>query len=166
MWLRTASKDDLNEMHELLLESWHAVYDDIIGVEKVNRLNAERNSIESLKKYMGRPSSEYVVADDGEKLHGVAYAVQGLINADPEIAIVMQLYVRPESQRQGIGARLLVELEESFPSARRIRVQVMSENKGALQFLEGQGYKALSAKPALVPEDDEFLMTVMEKTLF
>lgn len=166
MWLRTASKDDLNEMHKLMVESWHAAYDDIIGVEKANKLNDERNSLDSLKKYMGRPSSEYVVADDGEKLHGAACAVQGAVKADPEVAVVTQLFVRPESQRQGIGARLLMELEESFPSARRIRVQVLEKNEGAVNFLESQGYKPLSVKPVLVPENDEFPTTVMEKTLF
>ncbi|MHC5306899.1 GNAT family N-acetyltransferase [Bartonella sp. LJL80] len=162
MWIRTASKDDINAIHDLLVETWHATYDDLIGREEVEKMTAQFHAPELLKKYLSRPSSEYVVADDGETLHGVAYAVQGAVKGDSEIAVLFQLYVKPESQRQGIGQRLLIEIEEAFPAARKIRVNVHQKNERARQFYAMQGYKQLSKIPEHTAPDD----VVLEKTLF
>ena len=162
MWIRTASKDDIDAIHDLLVETWHATFDDIIGRDNVNQLILRDCAPELLKKYLNKPSSEYIVADDGETLHGVAYAVQGAVKGDSELTVLFQLAVRPESQRQGIGERLLIELEEAFPAARKIRVTVQHQNEKAISFFTAQGYQKLTKSvDASQPADILF-----EKTLF
>lgn len=162
MWIRTASKDDINAIHDLLIETWHKTFDELIGREEVDRKIAHDYTPDMLKKLLSRPASEYVVADDGETLHGAAYAAQGAVKGDSEIALVLHLCVKPESQGQGIGQRLLIELEEAFPTARKIRVNLNKNDVKAQKFFETQGYKKLGRVNEHTPNDD----IALEKTLF
>ncbi|MCT6824255.1 GNAT family N-acetyltransferase [Bartonella apis] len=162
MWIRTASRNDINAIHDLLVETWHATLDDLVGREEVDRKIAHDYTTDMLKKMLSRPASEYVVADDGDMLHGVAYAAQGAVKGDSEIALVLHLCVKPESRGQGIGQRLLIELEEAFPAARKIRVVLNKKDVRTQKFFEEQGYKHLGKSGDNKSGDD----VVLEKTLF
>lgn len=162
MWIRTASRNDINAIHDLLVETWHATLDDLVGREEVDRKIAHDYTTDMLKKMLSRPASEYVVADDGDMLHGVAYAAQGAVKGDSEIALVLHLCVKPESQGQGIGQRLLIELEEAFPAARKIRVVLNKKDVWTQKFFEEQGYKHLGKSGDNKSDND----VVLEKTLF
>lgn len=162
MWIRTASRNDINAIHDLLVETWHATLDDLVGREEVDRKIAHDYTTDMLKKMLSRPASEYVVADDGDMLHGVAYAAQGAVKGDSEIALVLHLCVKPESRGQGIGQRLLIELEEAFPTARKIRVVLNKKDVRTQKFFEEQGYKHLGKSGDNKSDND----VVLEKTLF
>lgn len=162
MWIRTASRNDINAIHDLLVETWHATLDDLVGREEVDRKIAHDYTTDMLKKMLSRPASEYVVADDGDMLHGVAYAAQGAVKGDSEIALVLHLCVKPESRGQGIGQRLLIELEEAFPAARKIRVVLNKKDVRTQKFFEEQGYKHLGKSGDNKSDND----VVFEKTLF
>ncbi|CAM1643368.1 GNAT family N-acetyltransferase [Bartonella apis] len=162
MWIRTASRNDINAIHDLLVETWHATLDDLVGREEVDRKIAHDYTTDMLKKMLSRPASEYVVADDGDMLHGVAYAAQGAVKGDSEIALVLHLCVKPESRGQGIGQRLLIELEEAFPAARKIRVVLNKKDVRTQKFFEEQGYKHLGKSGDNKSVND----VVLEKTLF
>lgn len=162
MWIRTASRNDINAIHDLLVETWHATLDDLVGREEVDRKIAHDYTPDLLKKMLSRPASEYVVADDGDMLHGVAYAAQGAVKGDSEIALVLHLCVKPESRGQGIGQRLLIELEEAFPAARKIRVVLNKKDVRTQKFFEEQGYKHLGKSGDNKSDND----VVLEKTLF
>ncbi|WP_297323512.1 GNAT family N-acetyltransferase [uncultured Bartonella sp.] len=162
MWIRTASKDDINAIHDLLIETWHAKFDDLVEREEVDRQLARQFMPDMLKKNLSRPASECVVADDGEILHGAAYAAQGAIKGDSEIAVIFYLCVKPESQSKGVGQRLLIELEEAFPSARKIRINVNNKDLRMQEFFVEQGYKKLGKSGERTATDD----VVFEKTLF
>ncbi|MBI0176322.1 GNAT family N-acetyltransferase [Bartonella apis] len=162
MWIRTASRNDINAIHDLLVETWHATLDDLVGREEVDRKIAHDYTTDMLKKMLSRPASEYVVADDGDMLHGVAYAAQGAVKGDSEIALVLHLCVKPESRGQGIGQRLLIELEEAFPAARKIRVVLNKKDVRTQKFFEEQGYKHLGKSGDNKSDNN----VVLEKTLF
>ena len=162
MWIRTASRNDINAIHDLLVETWHATLDDLVGREEVDRKIAHDYTTDMLKKMLSRPASEYVVADDGDMLHGVAYAAQGAVKGDSEIALVLHLCVKPESRGQGIGQRLLIELEEAFPAARKIRVVLNKKDVRTQKFFEEQEYKHLGKSGDNKSDND----VVLEKTLF
>lgn len=162
MWIRTASRNDINAIHDLLVETWHATLDDLVGRGEVDRKIAHDYTTDMLKKMLSRPASEYVVADDGDMLHGVAYAAQGAVKGDSEIALVLHLCVKPESRGQGIGQRLLIELEEAFPAARKIRVVLNKKDVRTQKFFEEQGYKHLGKSGDNKSDND----VVLEKTLF
>ncbi len=108
MWVRSATEADLQAVHELLVETWHATFDDILGRETVDAVTGRWHSIAALKANLKRPYSEFVVADNGEGgIDGMAFASQ----SEDGAASLHQLYVRPETQVQGIGTMLLAEVE-------------------------------------------------------
>ncbi|MDF2388917.1 GNAT family N-acetyltransferase, partial [Nostoc ellipsosporum NOK] len=119
MFVRTAGDRDLAAIRALLVETWHATYDAIYGVERVTAITDEWHSTASLKARLTRPNSEFLVADDGKRIGGVAFA-EG-IESGRTIAL-KQLYVLPDLQGRGIGGMLLNEVIASFPEARGIRL--------------------------------------------
>jgi ribosomal protein S18 acetylase RimI-like enzyme len=137
MFVRTASERDLAAVRALLVETWHATYDALYGADQVEEITADWHSIASLKARMARPNSEFLIADDGERLGGMAYAAA---TTDPKIVMLHQLYVHPSAQRVGLGRMLLREIEESFPDARLIRLEVEQANAQAVAFYRANGF--------------------------
>jgi ribosomal protein S18 acetylase RimI-like enzyme len=158
-FVRTACERDLVAVRALLVETWHDTYDSIYGSEKVRQITDSWHSIASLQNRLSRPSSEFLVADDGERIVGMAFAA-----ADREGKTVMlhQLYVLPAFQGHGVGGLLLDELLNDFPDAETIRLEVEEANSRAIAFYRVYGFEqtgrtsdcgeAGSGMPALVFE--------------
>lgn len=137
MFVRTASSRDLPAVRALLVETWHATYDSIYGAERVTEITDDWHSIASLKARLGKPNGEFLVADDGRRLGAMAFAAA---TTDPKIVVLYQLYVLPAFQRKGLGTRLLHEIEDSFPDARTIRLEVEAANTPAVAFYVDNGF--------------------------
>ncbi|MFC3322937.1 GNAT family N-acetyltransferase [Mesorhizobium cantuariense] len=137
MFVRTAGERDLAAVRTLLVETWHATYDAIYGAAKVIEITDEWHSIASLRLRLTRPNSEFLVADDGKRIGGMAFAAA---TADAKIILLNQLYVHPDCQRRGVGQALLDEVEASFPEARTLRVEVEEANGGAIAFYRSKGF--------------------------
>lgn len=137
MWVRTAREEDLQAVHALLAETWHATYDEVMGRETVTSVIAILFSLDSLREKLKRPYSEFVVADNGQgKLDGIAFASQ----TDDTVATLIDLYVRPSEQVQGLGTMLLAEMEMAFPGVRVMRLDVVGRQTGAVSFFNRKGY--------------------------
>ena len=54
-----------------------------------------------------------------------------------------EVYLKPEFRGRGIGTRVLAWLEESYPSARRFRLEVTQANQGAARLYRSAGYEFL-----------------------
>lgn len=138
-FVRTAGAADLPAVRDLLGETWHATYDTIYGVVRVSEITASWHSVEALRPRLTRPNSEFLVADDGARLGGMAFAAAG---PDKKLVVLHQLYVRPDCQRHGIGSDLLGEIEASFPEAERLRLEVEEANVAAVDFYRSKGFAA------------------------
>jgi ribosomal protein S18 acetylase RimI-like enzyme len=138
MFVRTASERDLKAVRDLLVETWHSTYDPIYGRERVTAITDDWHSLPSLKRRLDQPNTEFLVADDGKQLGGMAYA-----SADVAGKSVMlhQLYVRPAFQGRGIGGMLLDEIVESFPDAMLFKLEVEEANAKAIGFYVAQGFE-------------------------
>ena len=137
MFVRTASERDLGAIRTLLVETWHATYDPIYGEERVTEITDEWHSIEALRPRLSRPNSEFLIADDGKRIGGVAFAeaIDG-----GRLIVLRQLYVLPPLQGRGIGGMLLDEVIESFPEASAIRLEVEERNARAIAFYTANGF--------------------------
>ncbi|PTW59669.1 ribosomal protein S18 acetylase RimI-like enzyme [Breoghania corrubedonensis] len=138
-FIRTAGKQDLEKISALLAETWHDTYDRIYGPDKVADITAAWHSVEALKTQLARPGSEFIVADDGERIGGVAFAA--MADAKAKTVMLHQLYVRPGCQGQGTGAMLLAEIVEAFPDASTLRIEVEPANEKAVSFYEAKGFE-------------------------
>lgn len=136
-FVRTASARDLDAVRTLLSETWHATYDGIHGAERVNAITTEWHSMEALKARLERPRSEFLVADDGSRIGGMAFA-----SADEEGSNVSlhQFYVHPDFHRRGIGLMLFAEIESCFPEAKLMRLEVEEANQRAIAFYRRVGF--------------------------
>lgn len=159
MFVRTAGERDLKAVRELLVETWHATYDAIYGADEVARITEDWHSIPALRARLEKPRSEFVLADDGKAIAGMAFATTA---DDGKTVMLHQLYVRPAMQGRGIGGLLLDEIESAFPEAEKVRLEVEEKNAKAVAFYIGQGFsetgrtencgKEQSGIPALVFE--------------
>ena len=137
MFVRTASARDLPSVRLLLVETWHDTYDSIYGRERVEQITDDWHSLAALERRLVLPNSEFLVADDGVRIGGMAFAA----SVDQGATIMLhQLYVLPAFQGTGIGGMLLDEIESCFPEAGKVRLEVEQENTRALAFYRGQGF--------------------------
>lgn len=162
-FIRSASEADLVAVSELLGRSWHATYDDILGADKVAEITASWHSVNSLKERLSRPDSEFIVADDGRRLGGMAYAAMD--GEARDVAILHQLYVEPGLTGQGIGRDLFAEVETCFPAARRMRLEVEPKNERALRFYAGLGFDEIGWTKNCGQAQSGIPALILEKTL-
>ena len=137
MFVRTASERDVAAVRALLVETWHGTYDAIYGAGKVTEITDDWHSVASLKVQLAKPFSEFLVADDGKTIGGMAFASS---DQDGKTVALHQLYVHPNFQGRGIGGMLLDEIIESFHDAERLRLEVEEANGRAIAFYRAQGF--------------------------
>ncbi|EEY04484.1 GNAT family N-acetyltransferase [Brucella neotomae] len=162
MWVRSASEADLEAVHELLVSTWHATFDDLLGRETVNAVTGRWHSPAALKANLKKPYSEFIVADNGEGgINGMAFASQ----TEDGKASLHQLYVRPQIQFTGIGTMLLSEIEMAFPDVRTMRLEVIERNEKSVRFYERKGYVRVGRKEDWGDPNCKEPVLVMAKSL-
>ena len=159
MFVRTASSRDLPAIRALLVETWHDTYDAIYGKDRVTQINDVWHSTTSLGERLSLPRSEFLVADDGSMIGGMAFATA---EDEGKTLVLQQLYVAPSCQGQGIGGLLLDEVESCFPEAGTVRLLVEERNAKAVSFYLEQGFSQVGkidqdvvggpSEPALILE--------------
>jgi ribosomal protein S18 acetylase RimI-like enzyme len=108
-----------------------------------------------------RDRSEFIVADTGTELAGVAYAVT---NEEQRAVVELhELDVRPAMQGRGVGGLLLEEIVGSFYESRLMRLDVEEKNRRAVAFYEAADFVTVGRKPATQWVDA--MVLTMEKQL-
>lgn len=131
IFVRTVSKQDLEVVQNLLKTTWHDTYDPIHGKDKIGMLTETMFDMEALAERRDQPLSEFIVADTGTQIVGVAFAAQL-----GKVVFLHQLYVSPTAQRKGVGKELLQELFYCFDSAEKMALEVDAKNAKAIAFYE------------------------------
>jgi N-acetylglutamate synthase-like GNAT family acetyltransferase len=94
-----------------------------------------------LKTLLARPDSEFVVADDGKRVGGMAYAAMD--RDEGEVVVLHQIVVDPALKGQGIGRDLFAEIETCFPAAKRMRVEIAAGDENTIRFFNGLGFSEI-----------------------
>ena len=136
-YVRTATEKDLPRVSEILRETWHSTYDHLYGSEIVTQITDEHHTVERLLEQQNRPNSEFLVADNGSIIGGMAYATQS-----EKTIKLHQLYVHPDYQGGKTGLHLLIEIENSFLDANSMTLEVEENNTIAVEFYKRYGFKA------------------------
>ena len=157
VFIRTATKRDLQPVRDLLAATWHASFDKLYGAQKVAQITDDWHALPALECQLTVPNSEFLVADDGTALHGMAYA-----SCSARIVKLHQLYVLANRQRSGIGSLLFAEMLECFTDADVVQLEVDPANVAAISFYRRTGFsqtgrtencgKSQSGIPALIFE--------------
>ncbi len=137
-FVRTASRQDLEAISALLSQTWHHTYDGIYGAEKVSEISVSWHAPDTMEARLDKLNAEFIVADDSNRLGGVAYAAMD--PSEAKVAVLHQLYVHPDCQGEGIGSDLLQEIAEAFHDATTLRLEVEPANERAVAFYEARGF--------------------------
>lgn len=135
-FVRSASARDIPAIREVLAETWRATYAPFYGAAKVEEIIADWHSEAAIKASLDRPDGEFLVADDGKQIGGVAFASH---SGETKAVSLHQLYVRPECQGLGIGRDLYAEIETCFPGAQTLTLEVDPGNEPAISFYQAHG---------------------------
>lgn len=139
---RQSEPDDAEAIRRVARSSWHAVYDDILGEDTVDRMVDEWYGVDSLRTAI--EGSIFYIAEVDREVVGFANA-----GANPEYGEgtfeLYRIYVLPEYWHQRIGGHLLelVSADVKEEGGERLRLSVLSENDVGREFYESRGFERL-----------------------
>lgn len=107
--VRTARREDLTEISRLAHEAWWEAYADLVATDTINRVLEARYAPSRLAERLLKNYC-YVASVDGETV-GFAEAVPG----DDRLALDA-LYCQPSHRHQGVGRRLMSEIQSLAPT--------------------------------------------------
>lgn len=135
--IRSAEREDVRQIAEILVEDWKKAYRGIIDDDFLDAMDVDQRYGIEVRRYQ-----KYVVATDGSAVLGYAWLETTADEAaDCE---VVALYVRYSRRNCGIGKRLLQHAVRRFREAGRqsMIVWCLKENDEARRFYEKTGGKA------------------------
>lgn len=162
-FVRTAGEEDVEKIRVLLAETFHTAYDPFYGADQVAKMVSGWNSANAIRSRIGKREGEFLVADDGRKLGGIAYAA--MYPKMAKTVMLHQLYVRPSCQNEGIGRDLFAEMETCFPDAEIMRVEVALPNVRAMSFYERLGFSEVDRMEEWGAPNSGLPAIIMEKRL-
>lgn len=162
-FVRTASERDVDAIRDLLVETWHATYDALHGVEKIRALVAQWHTPQAIRANILKKGGEFLVADNGKKIGGMGFAAMS--QSMTKTAVLHQLYVRPSCQNEGIGRDIFAELETCFPDAEIMRLEVDAKNPRAMSFYSRLGFVEVDRTMNCGKDDSGIEAVIMEKPL-
>ena len=159
--IRPALESDLPAIRDLLVETWHATYDAIYGVKRVNAITGDWHSLPVLMARLERSGAIFLVAVEEGRIEAMIFCT----TEGPEKAKLHQLYVAPTRQGKGHGSRLLAEVEGRLASATTLTFEVEEANKSARRFYERHGFAQAGATSNCGAENSGIPALVYEKWL-
>jgi ribosomal protein S18 acetylase RimI-like enzyme len=147
-FIRPVTQADLDAVRGVLVETWHATYDAIMGPERVTAITDEWHAVDKLRRQLDRPHAPFLLAEapDGSVI------ATGSAHREGESAHLDRLYVRPDQQRRGVGKALLDALLREVKSGARVELRVDQHNAGAIAFYRHHGFSIVR------PEGESFVM--------
>lgn len=136
--VRTATSADYHAIREVASLSRRASWGHFMTEEEIEDEVEHYYSDEVLNGIISNPANAIYVAERGNKILGYCIALPRDRRGRPRI---LQFYVRPDAQRQGVGELLLEHaknhLKES--SCRELVISTIAENTIGRSFFEKMG---------------------------
>ncbi len=151
--IRAAEPNDLPAIRDVLVRTWHATYDSILGPAVVADVTQRWHAPEVLQRQFTAAATgsetAFLVAVLAGRVVGTALATaKAGCDGAGSILDLTRVYVVPEAQGLGAGRKLLAHLLAGFPGAERVRLEVHPDNAPARQFYQQLGFEEISAGTA------------------
>ncbi|MEO0329847.1 MAG: GNAT family N-acetyltransferase [Pseudomonadota bacterium] len=159
-FIRTAMSSDLPIVQNLILDSWNKTYCSIYGKTEAKKIAERKFSTAGLAQQLDRPNSEFLVADNGTVVGGMAYAEQSVAGIE-----LKQIFVDPAYQSGKTGIHLLIEIENSFMDATKIQLEIEKQNDKAIQFFRNYGFSVANEFTNVDQDMPNIEMLRLEKTI-
>jgi ribosomal protein S18 acetylase RimI-like enzyme len=112
--------------------TWRATYEPAFAAWSLNHVSAPPDPVTRLSGENGR----MLVAEAAGEIVGSA----GRLFVE-QVSYVTAMYIRPDWQRQGVGAALLSATLRRLPQDRNVVVYAMTSSAWALAFYESAGFE-------------------------
>lgn len=141
--LHRLTRQEVDAIGALARVVWQATYPALISQAQIDAMLADRYAPDSIRAQLDDPRQAWWAAQRDQTLVGFAHAVRD--GADCKLD---KLYVRPDSQRQGIGAALLHAVQGWARSqqARRLWLQVNRGNAPAIAAYRKYGFHIVASR--------------------
>ncbi|MEL7428449.1 MAG: GNAT family N-acetyltransferase [Pseudomonadota bacterium] len=159
-FVRTVMEKDLPRVREILVDTWHDTYDGIYGVDTVSAITDDWHALDRLEEQRHRPHSEFLVADNGHVVGGMAFASQ-----TEKVITLHQLYVDPKYHGGKTGLHLMIEIENSFLDAETITLEVEEKNEKAIAFYKKYGFAIVGKTENCGRQGSGIPALIMEKSV-
>ena len=133
--VRDAGIDDAREIQRVARTTWDHTYRESIPASVRAEFISQAYSRYVLRRRL--ESNVFLVAAEGEEILGFA-DFRSLSETEVELSAI---YVLPEMQGRGIGARLLEEGIGRFPPRTSFVLRVERDNTQAQRFYEAHGFR-------------------------
>src|SRR5262249_31160086 len=129
--IQRAALGDVAGIQQVLRETWIDTYAQYLAPSTLEEVSRMWRDTDRIAFRVQDPTIYFGVAriDD--------HCICGLVAAelkDEATLHIYRLYVHPKRQRQGIGGKLLETIVEQHPAAKKIVLQVLSQNSKGLAF--------------------------------
>jgi len=135
--IRDAGFDDVREIQRVARTTWDHTYCESTPESLRREFVSQAYSTDSLRRRM--EPNVFLVAAEGEEILGFA-DFRPRSGTQAELAAI---YVLPEMQGRGIGARLLAAGIGRFPPLTRFVLRVEQDNTQAQRFYEAHGFRRI-----------------------
>jgi ribosomal protein S18 acetylase RimI-like enzyme len=128
MEIRSAIQADVPALASLLRRSWLTTWAPELPLAAVKRFATD----DPARLYAESMWRDFMVADDGGTLVGMFHVEGDCLNA---------IHLEPKRKREGIGSRLMDEVERRISAAHReARLEVRAFNVDAIEFYKQRGW--------------------------
>lgn len=135
--IREARREDAAGIARVYVETWQKTYDGILPAAFLEKLSVTAQTRAWAR--MIRGDEIVLVAEVGGEVVGFASGGRETEHDAFFRGEIFTLYVRPDAQRRGIGAELLVEMLRELREFTPVIVWVLEANEGAHRFYEELG---------------------------
>ncbi len=134
--IRTAEKEDVWQIAEILVEDWQTAYRGIMDDDFLDSLSVDQRYEIEVKRY-----DKYVVAAEGNEILGYAWLES--TEEAPADCEVIALYVRYSKRNKGTGKLLMRYAFNYFRSIgkKKMIIWCLKENHESRRFYEKVGGK-------------------------
>ena len=119
MVIRSAKKEDVRQIAEILVEDWQKAYRGIMEDAFLDSMNAEQRYGIEVRRY-----DKFIVAADGDEILGYAWLEP--TDEEPADCEVIALYVRYNLRNRGVGKRLMRHAFDHFRAAGKKKMKEAS----------------------------------------
>lgn len=140
--VRPATLEDAAAVRELLIETWHDTYDQIMGHEKVCAIADRWHTLDRLRRQILDPGFTFLVASTQET-ELIGHVLAGICNR--EYIEILRLYVRPSFQGQGVGKQLLRRVGTGLSWSLPMILSVEAENRNSISTYHSWGFRVISS---------------------
>ena len=156
--IRRVTPQDLDAVRRVLVETWHATYDAVLGAERVAEITGSWHSLGNLAAQVDRPGEVFLLA----QTDGAVVATASVVPASDGVRLG-RLYVLPTFQGQGIGRALMDEALRLAGDPDPVTLEVEPTNAPAIRFYEAAGFRIVDRSGACGAPGSGVEALVMER---